>query len=506
VHARTHAIDICQEGNMIDLKRDARELLGELDQAAMSNTAYDTAWVARVREGNGSSAPAFPELLGWLRRNQHPNGSWGGKVSYYHDLIICTLAALVALAEHRDGPGDQEAIGRAERFICQHIGSLHRDPAETVGFELILPSLLERARQLGLALPYDKCGRYYQLREQKLGMIPEQLIYSREVTTAHSLEFMGEGLNVERAADLREENGSFGNSPSATAYFLVECADSEAGRRYLAQAVKAGGGAVMPAHPVEVFDKSWVLYNLQLAGFFDELREEVKERLDELYQCWDSRRGVGFSREYSVPDLDDTAVVFKLLHQAGYDVDPSVFASYERDAHFICYPFERNPSLGVNVHLLDALRVCPDFERQCEMVEKALGFCRERIRSGGWFDKWHISPFYVIAHVVVACIGQDNDLARVLVGCLARTQRQDGSWGYFGPTIEETAYCLQALILYHRSVELLERSLFYHAAQYLYSHYHTQDYPALWIEKSLYAPAHIVRSAVLSALWMYEAL
>jgi hypothetical protein len=48
---------------MLNLENDARQLLNELDHTAISNTVYDTAWAARAIEGNGSSAPAFPETL-----------------------------------------------------------------------------------------------------------------------------------------------------------------------------------------------------------------------------------------------------------------------------------------------------------------------------------------------------------------------------------------------------------------------------------------------------------
>jgi halimadienyl-diphosphate synthase len=490
---------------MFDLTSDARQLLGELDQVAMSNTAYDTAWVARVPEGNGSSAPAFPEALEWLQQRQYPDGSWGSGIAYYHDRVISTLAAVVTLAEHSTDSQYAGAVQRGEQYIQQSMQFLHRDPFETVGFELIFPTLLKKARRLGLDLP-DGTGKYTRIRQEKLKKIPKDLIYSREVTTAHSLEFMGGELDVDRTSTLQEGNGSFGNSPSATAYFLSEHGDSAAARQYLAETVDVCGGAARPLHPVEIFNKNWVLYNLDVAGLLDELKEEAKPHLDYIYETWDPQRGVGFSRQYSVPDLDDTAVAFKLLRQAGYNVAPDVFAYYEIGDRFICFPYERNPSLGVHVHLFDALRVCPDSALQPPMVEKALGFYRAQVRNAQWTDKWHTSPFYILSHAVIAAIGYDDDLARDQVKCIIASQHPDGSWGYYGSTSEETAYCLQALMVYHNRVEPVDRAVLYHAAQYLYDNYQTQSYPALWIDKCLYCPTHIVRSAIISALWMYEAI
>jgi halimadienyl-diphosphate synthase len=491
---------------MYDIVGDARQLLEELDQKVMSNSAYDTAWVARVTDGNGHSAPVFPEAMEWLRQNQYPDGSWGGQIRYYHDRIISTLAAIIALVECGDRSKDAKAIQRGESYIHQNVGSLHQDPCETVGFELILPTLLDKARQLGLNLPYTRCARYSHIREAKLRKIPQQLLCSRRVTTTHSLEFMGDKLEMDRSADLQEENGSFGNSPAATAYVLSKGYESPAARQYLAETIQIGGGAAMPAYPTEIFVRSWVLYNLDLAGLLDELEDEARAHLDHLYLAWDPEQGVGFSRVYSVPDLDDTAVVFKLLCRAGYEVDPDVFGVYERDDHFVCYAYERNPSIGAHVHLLDALQACPEYGRQPGMLAKALDFYRNQLYDAYWFDKWHISPYYMLSHAIIATVGCDDELAREAVSWIVDTQREDGTWGYFGSTAEETAYCLQALILYHREVDPLEPAVLYHPAQYLYRQYLSQNHPAMWIEKCLYTPPQIVRSAMLSALRMYETL
>ena len=111
-----------------------------------------------------------------------------------------------------------------------------------------------------------------------------------------------------------------------------------------------------------------------------------------------------------------------------------------------------------------------------------------------------------MAHAITACIGYDDDLASEMIRCIIQGQNQDGSWGYFGPTVEETAYCLQALILYHCQVALVDEAVLYHGATYLHDQYRSRHHPPLWIEKSLYTPPHIVRSAIIGALWMYETL
>ena len=64
------------------------ELLNALGEGRIDSVAYDTAWIARLNErfpGQG-----FGQALDWLRKNQHPDGSWGGTFLHYHDRIICT--------------------------------------------------------------------------------------------------------------------------------------------------------------------------------------------------------------------------------------------------------------------------------------------------------------------------------------------------------------------------------------------------------------------------------
>lgn len=492
---------------MCDLTRDAGQLLSELDQPAMSITAYDTAWLARVPGAAGAGRRDFPEALDWLRSHQHPDGSWGSQLAHYHDRVICTLNALVALAESGDEATDGEAIRRGEDYLRRNVSNLSRDQHETVGFELIVPTLLGRARQLELDVPYAKLARYNLVRAEKLRLIPRSFIYSRAVTLAHSLEFMGDDLELEQLADLQEANGSLGHSPSATAYLLCKCRDNVAARQYLAEVLRMADGAAMPAHPVEIFDTSWVLYNLELAHYYARLNGELTTRLESLHRAWTADRGVGFSREYSVPDLDDTAVVYKLLCRSGYDLDPGVFRTYEREAHFVCYPFERNPSVGAHVHLLEALRACRCCDDTDRMIAKALHFLRgSRLQNAYWFDKWHISPYYITSHAVIATLNCDNELARDAIDWMLKTQQPDGSWGIYLPTAEETAYCLQALTAYHREVEAIDQGVLERAAEFLDRHYQSLDHPAMWIEKALYMPIHIVRSALISALSMYEAL
>jgi hypothetical protein len=88
---------------------------------------------------------------------------------------------------------------------------------------------------------------------------------------------------------------------------------------------------------------------------------------------------------------------------------------------------------------------------------------------------------------------------------LFSTQQPDGSWGHYGPTSEETALVLLALLLYHRNARPLPSEPLRRAARYLLQNENSfrNDYPELWIAKVLYAPTSVIRSIILAALNLY---
>src|SRR5687767_10830596 len=75
----------------------------------IAGTAYDTAWLAGVPDGDRRD-PFFPTALRWLVEHQWPDGSWGGAVPYAHDRVLCTLAALAPLALFGRRAEDRAAV------------------------------------------------------------------------------------------------------------------------------------------------------------------------------------------------------------------------------------------------------------------------------------------------------------------------------------------------------------------------------------------------------------
>ena len=496
----------------LDLVEQARQLVRGLGQGTVSVAAYDTAWIARLPCRDQPDRPAYPQALDWLRANQWPDGSWGGEHEYSYDRIISTLAALLSLAQGGQSGGDRQRCERGVKYIWQRADRLDHAPYETVGFELIVPALVEEAAQAGIHLPTAGLARYTQVRAHKLGRIPPKMLYSHYNPAIYSLEFMGHELDARLAECALQGNGSIGNSPSATAYFLREYGPHPLAEAYIAEVMRSDRGGAVFSYPLEVFERAWVLYNLDLAGLLAEVEEEARPHLDYLRASWSEGRGVSFSRWYTPCDLDDTATTFKVLCRAArlldapeYRVGLEAFAAYAEPDHYRTFLFETDPSVSSNIHLLDAL-VGSEEPNARPMIDVIVAFL-SRMRTMGmlWFDKWHASPYYATGHAILAAVDIHPELVAEAVYWILHTQNPDGSWGHNRrPTVEETAYCLQALLAYQRAKGGLPAQAIHKAAAYLRSHRHDSQHPPLWIAKTLFAPLNIIESAIISALAMYE--
>ncbi|MBN1875952.1 MAG: cyclase [Anaerolineae bacterium] len=490
----------------MNLRQEIHNLLQNVGSGNMSYTAYDTAWIARLREiGDPLSGPATE----WLRANQLPDGSWGTQQPYYsHDRVICTLAAINAFARHGRRQ-DHERLRKAESALNTAIKGLDADSAgETVGFELIVPTLLYEAQILG-ALHHQEdqiLTRLMPYRSAKLAAMGHHLI-SRFVTLAHSAEMAGFD-NVQQLLDaenLQEVNGSVGLSPAATAYFALYVRRGDPAALEYLHAV-APQGIAPDAAPLNIFERSWVLWNLALTGMLtDDLKTLCDPHLDFLEAVWKPGHGVGFADCYTPTDSDDTSLTYETLIRLGRSVDLEAVLHYGHIYHYRCFDLESTPSISANIHVLGALRQAA-LPKEHPSVQKVIKFLSStQIDHSFWFDKWHVSPYYATTQAVIACAGYANELVTNAVDWLLTTQKDDGSWGYYSymSTAEETAYCLQALMLWKQHGHQIPNKTLTQGKIWLLEHIDL-PYPALWIDKCLYCPELIVRSAILSALALLE--
>jgi halimadienyl-diphosphate synthase len=471
----------------------------------MTKTAYDTAWLARLKE---LGEPIGEKALQWLRENQLSDGSWGTESPcYYHDRVICTLAAMSALARCGNGT-DSERIRRAWPSLSDFTKKLKTDLAgATVGFEMIVPTLLEEVKQIDaikIERDYQVLKELIPYRSAKLAALPGETI-NRNFTVAHSVEMAGpDGLHLIDTENLQEKNGSVGNSPSATAYFVryVE-PNNRSACSYLHRISEEG--AAPNVVPFDVFEQAWTLWNLSL--LIEDLDQEIlalcSPHLDFLKNAWQAGVGVGFAADYTPNDGDDTSLTYETLKRYGRSVDIDAVLQYEYIYYFRCFQFESTPSISTNIHVLGALRHA-GFNPTDPSVEKVLNFLN-KVRAHGayWYDKWHISPYYATSHAIVAAAGYVDKLITDAIEWVISTQNDDGSWGYYLPTAEETAYALQSLAIYKRFGHQVPETVIEKGYVWLKNH-RIAPYPPLWIGKCLYCPQLVVRAAVLSALYLTE--
>ena len=484
------------------------KLIDEIGPGHMRSTAYDTAWAARLGEIDWDISS---KSLSWLAENQLPDGSWGALAPmYYHDRVLCTLAAMIALTYRGRRGHDKVQIenGRLalERIVGGATQGLQADPnGATVGFEMIAPILAEEAEKLGLIKSQSDriLGRLSKLRAMKLSYLKGKMI-NRHVTMAFSAEMAGrDGQHMLDVENLQESNGSVGVSPSATAYFAAYIKKGDkASLKYLHSVTNADGGMPNVA-PFDVFEIAWTLWNLSLIPNLG-YAEKLKPHLEFLSNAWQPKVGIGFAANYSVKDSDDTSLVYETLMRYGIEKDLASVLAYEEQDHFRCFDLEVNPSISANIHVLGALTQA-GLDRKNTAVQKTLDFLRSSRDKNMpfWVDKWHSSPYYATAHAIIACAGVDNELVGEAIEWIIKTQNRNGSWGTYLPTAEETAYAIQALWVWNEKVASVPKGALKNGARWLKENM-DKTYPPLWIGKCLYSPNLVIRSAVISALILAE--
>jgi len=473
----------------------------------MSSLAYDTAWAARLNEIDQDLSN---QALAWLSENQLSDGSWGAeKPFYYHDRIISTLSAMIALTYRGRRSQDRTQIEKGllalEKITSGATQGLQADPnGATVGFEMIVPTLVSEAERLGIIQQQGDriLGRMKQMREQKMSKLAGVRI-SRHFTPAFSAELAGlDGQDILDIENLQEKNGSVANSPSATAYFVTQVKiGNEKALDYLRSSVQDGG---MPfATPFDIFERAWALWNLSLVEALDfEIENHFQPHIDYLEKAWKPGKGVSFSTSYTPHDGDDTSVSFDVLAQHNRAVDIEAVLGYEEEDYFRCYPLEANSSVSVNVHVLGALKQA-NMEKEHPSVRKIVRYLKQsRYEGEFWLDKWNISPYYPTSHAIIACQGYDDTICQDAINWVLRMQKADGSWGAYGTsTAEETAYCIQALKYWQRYSGNIPNGRIQQGIFWLENNIEL-PYPPFWIGKVLYSPERVVTSAILSALLM----
>lgn len=241
------------------------ELVADLDlkygSGAVTVAAYDTAWVARVRQPNQPEQLAFPAALKWLLDNQAAGGNWGERYPY---TLLPTLAGLLALVTTPQSTSQtQVAIVKARRYLQTALANWTVQGYEICGFEVLAPAMLNELEQYNITFDFAARTELMPLYKQKLAVAGNELMYRGYSNLLYSLEAFGYGLDWQRLKPYQSTTGGYGCSPAATAAALIYNQDWDSvGYNWLKRLSATYDGAVPNTYPLDCFEIAWVLNNL----------------------------------------------------------------------------------------------------------------------------------------------------------------------------------------------------------------------------------------------------
>jgi halimadienyl-diphosphate synthase len=297
-----------------------------------------------------------------------------------------------------------------------------------------------------------------------------------------------------------------GCSPAATAAWLPDRTGCHAAVGYLDAVQNRGSGPVPGVTPITVFERAWVLAALTAAGISVTVPRELVGSLHAAFGECGVAAGPGLP-----PDSDDTAAALYALAQLGSPRSLDYLMAYRVDAHFSCFPDERTPSISTNAHVLQTFgkyleHNLPQRFRHHVAMSNLSGWLRDHQEAdGSWWDKWHASPYYATACCATALHRHSRSASTSTVSraveWLLDSQREDGSWGRWSGTYEETAYAVQTLL--QTCVSRADNAVEQAAARgcvFLQRSGGDHQQPPLWHDKDLYTPIRVVRAEGLAAL------
>ncbi|GAB3909153.1 hypothetical protein GCM10027612_84650 [Microbispora bryophytorum subsp. camponoti] len=462
------------------------------------------------------------ERVAYLVATQQPDGSWGVPDGYGLVPTLSATEALLSVLSRGDNGVDRDVlIGAVRRGLRVLSGWLAETEVATLpdtpAIEIIVPALVSLINahldglsecEIGrLPIPEGMSEGPLILIRQRLesgAAPPDKLLHALEVA----------GRSAASAPSVNPTSiGTVGASPAATAAWLSGCALPDPGhhaRRYLEAVALRHGGPVPVGLPITVFERGWVLSWLARAGIQFDVPPEMLADLRAAIGPEGTPAGAGLP-----PDADTTSVALYALALLGVPYEPDSLWAFETPTHFCTWQGEEGSSVSVNAHVLDAFgqyaAARPEqAPRYAIVLGRLAAWLRERQRAdGSWDDRWHASPYYATVSCALALYEFGGPESVVAVQSAVRwvlaTQREDGSWGRWGGTAEETAYAVQLLLMTGPLTgdggrpEAVRRGY-----RYLLRAADQADGPALWHDKDLYLPRAVVRAAVLAALHLAQ--
>ncbi|XP_072963558.1 ent-kaur-16-ene synthase, chloroplastic-like isoform X2 [Typha angustifolia] len=294
----------------------------QLLKIEISDSAYDTAWVAMVPSPGSPDVPCFPQCLDWILSNQHMDGSWG--LPHLHpslikDAVSSTLACILALKRWNVG---EEHVRRGLHFIRYNFSYImDENLASPIGFNIIFPGMLGFAIDMGLDLNISQVAieNVLSLRDAELRRESRSTCEGGKAYIAYVAEGLGKSQDWNEVMKYQRRNGSLFNSPSTTAAALIHHHDAKA-LEYLRALLLKFGSSVPTAYPLELQSHLSMVDTLEKLGIARHFTYEIKTILDRIYRCWLE------GDEEITSDMMTSAVAFRLLRLNGYDVSSDVLS------------------------------------------------------------------------------------------------------------------------------------------------------------------------------------
>ncbi|KAI9113033.1 hypothetical protein K1719_015965 [Acacia pycnantha] len=261
----------------------------------------------------------------------------------------------------------------------------------TCGFEVILLTLLQLAKSLSIDLPDDFPGLQEILakRDAKLKKIPMEVLHSVPTSLLFSLEAIP-GLQWDKLQSVRSKDGSYLFSPASTAFAFNQSKDPHC-LYYLNNVAHNFNGGVPDFYPVDLFEQLWSVDRLERLGIARYFQPQIKEMLEHVHRNW-TKRGIGWTKDSDLPDIDDTSMGFRLLRLNGYNVSADVFETFEKDGEFYCFLGQADEAPSAMFNFYRATQV--QFLGETILEEGnnfATNFLSKKRAANQIIDKWVIA-------------------------------------------------------------------------------------------------------------------